>query len=271
MAKKNKMNFGFSELSITCVSIGSLFIIAAFAFFRDNPNVFSIFIFTAAMIALGIPLSVRYQKTREIHAIEAKFPEFLRDVTSNIETGMTLPQAIRSVCKNDYGPLSAHIKDISTKLDWGINFEKVLDDFAKKINSPAIKRSTKTIIETHRSGGYIGTVLEAVAESQSILERIKRERSASIYSQMINGYVIFLIFLGVMFGMSTFLVPAFQSQGGSSAELAAIYDEIFRNLILLEGVFAGLAIGKMAEGSVVAGVKHSLVMVSVGFLIFTFL
>lgn len=272
MRKKMKITFGFSELSITCVAVGSALIIFAFAFFSNNPNIFSILIFSAAMISLGIPLSMRYQKTSEIHAIEAKFPEFLRDVTSNIETGMTLPQAIRSVCKNDYGPLSSHIKDISAKLDWGINFEKVLDDFSKKINSHTIRRSIKTIIETHRSGGYIGTVLEAVAESQTILERIKRERASSIYSQMISGYVIFFVFLGVMFGLSNFLVPAFQSQGGEeSAQLAVLYDSIFRNLILIQGLFAGLSIGKMAEGSVIAGVKHSLIMVSVGFLLFTFL
>ncbi len=34
-------------------------------------------------------------------------------------------------------------------------------------------------------------------------------------------------------------------------------------------LFAGLATGKMAEGSVIAGVKHSLVLIVIGYSIFS--
>jgi flagellar protein FlaJ len=183
---------------------------------------------------------------------------------------MTLTQAIRTVSRNDYGPLTIHVKDMAAKLDWGINFETVLEKFSETVGSLTIKRSVKTINETHRSGGYIGTVLEAVAESQLILERIKKERSSSIYAQMVNGYVIFFVFLLVMFGLSEFLVPAFQTTGNTN-ELAIAYGSIFRDLIVIQGLFAGIAIGKMAEGSVFAGVKHAVVMISIGYTVFTLL
>jgi flagellar protein FlaJ len=52
--------------------------------------------------------------------------------------------------------------------------------------------------------------------------------------------------------------------------LAQAYRELFRNLILLQGMFAGLAVGKMAEGAIVAGLKHSLFMMIAGGLAFTF-
>ncbi len=264
------MKFGFRELSAVCVLLGAVMIYSAFGVFHDVPNVFSVLIFLGAMVALGVPLTLRYQRTKEVYIIEARFPEFLRDVTSNIETGMTLPQAIRTVCRNDYGPLSSYVRDMSAKLEWGINFDKVLDDMGKKLGSMTINRSIKTINETHRSGGYIGTVLEAVAESQTILERIKKERATSIYAQMINGYVIFFVFLGVMYGMSEFLVPVFSTPGTGSG-MGDVYKTIFGNLIIIQGLFAGLAIGKMAEGSVISGIKHSLVMVSIGYIIFSIL
>ena len=87
---------------------------------------------------------------------------------------------------------------------------------------------------------------------------------------MINGYVIFFVFLGVMFGLSNFLIPAFQWQGGATG-LGEVYSSIFKNLIVIQGLFAGLAIGKMAEGSIFAGIKHALVLVTVGYTIFTLL
>ena len=265
-----KEKFGNTEVTLVCIAIGSLIFALSITRLTDNPELFGMVNFLAAAIALGIPLSLRYIKLREIGIIESRFPDFLRDVTSNIETGMTLTQAIRTVSRNDYGPLSKHVKTMAAKLDWGINFETVLEKFADNVGSVAIKRSVKTINETHRSGGYIGTVLEAVAESQNILERIKKERSASVYSQMVNGYVIFFVFLAVMYGLSKFLVPAFQYQG-TAADVASSYDSIFRDLIVIQGIFAGISIGKMAEGSIFSGFKHGMVLVTIGYTVFTLL
>lgn len=263
-----KDEIGLRELTILSLACGAVIIYMSFTHLSESPSMFGMMTFVGAFVGLGIPMTFRYMSIRKTSVLEARFPEFLRDVTSNIETGMTLPQAIRTVCKNDYGPLSPYIKEISNKLEWGISFETVLENFAEATKSITIKRSVKTINETHRSGGYIGTVLEAVAESQMILERIKKERSSSIYAQMINGYVIYFVFLGVMYGLSEFLLPVFQTQG---AGLSAVYNEIFRNLVVIQGFFAGISIGKMAEGSVFAGTKHALALVSVGYLIFTIL
>ena len=43
----------------------------------------------------------------------------------------------------------------------------------------------------------------------------------------------------------------------------------FLFLLIAQGLFAGLTIGKLAEGSVRAGIKHSFVMVIAAFLIST--
>ena len=54
-----------------------------------------------------------------------------------------------------------------------------------------------------------------------------------------------------------------------SLPTAAQYTFMFRNLILIQGLFAGLAIGKMAEGALIAWLKLSLIMTIGGILIFT--
>ncbi len=56
--------------------------------------------------------------------------------------------------------------------------------------------------------------------------------------------------------------------GNPQEDLVNEYKSIFRNLILIQGLFAGLAVGKMAEGSTISGVKHSMFMMFVGMLIF---
>jgi type II secretory pathway component PulF len=122
-------------------------------------------------------------------------------------------------------------------------------------------------VETHKSGGQIATILVSVAQSLQELEKIKKERSASVYSQMINGYLIYVVFLGVMIGLSTVLIPAFKL-GETLPDLNKAFIEMFRALTVIQGAFAGLAIGKMAEGTLTAGIKHAMVLVIFGYSVF---
>ena len=73
-----------------------------------------------------------------------------------------------------------------------------------------------------------------------------------------------------MIGLSTVLVPAFQFNEGSEG-LQEVFGEIFRALIVIQGFFAGMSIGKMAEGTFIAGFKHALVLVVFGYTLFTFI
>ncbi|MFC2143947.1 hypothetical protein ACFLQO_01120, partial [Candidatus Aenigmatarchaeota archaeon] len=50
----------------------------------------------------------------------------------------------------------------------------------------------------------------------------------------------------------------------------AIYTETFIWFIVIQGFFAGLAIGKMSEGAIMAGLKHSLILILIGYALFSF-
>ncbi len=251
------------KVAIVAALLGTAVIAVNFMLFQDNQRTFPIVNFAGGVIIIAVPLLAKYFYYSRTKKIESTFPQFLRDVTENIEVGMTLPQAIRTTTNNDYGDLTHHVKEISAKISWGIPFEKVLIDFSDKINSVSLRRTIQTIIEAHRSGGKIGPVLETTGESLRELERIKKQRAISVYSQMVTSYMIFFIFLGVMVGMSSFLIPAFRfEQGVVNPQL---FDEIFNSLVVIQGLFAGLAIGKMAEGTLFAGVKHSVVLVVIGY------
>jgi len=46
-----------------------------------------------------------------------------------------------------------------------------------------------------------------------------------------------------------------------------INQTIFLHMALIQGFFAGLAIGKMSEGTIKAGLKHSLILVFIAFFV----
>lgn len=265
---KTKMDL--KTLGIMTTSIGVTIIVMNFTYFSKYPQIFPLVNLLAGVIVLGIPLIYRYYSYNKLKKIESIFPVYLRDVTENINAGMTLPQAIRTTSKGNYDVFTPYARDMAAKISWGITFDKVLEDFAKKIASKNMKRTVQTIIEAHHSGGTMNTVLESIAQSLQEMEKIKKERSASVYSQMVNGYLIYIVFLGVMIGLSSFLLPAFEF-GEQAAGLQEAFPELFRSLIVIQAIFAGLAVGKMAEGTLVAGVKHALALSAFGYTAFLIL
>ena len=131
------------------------------------------------------------------------------------------------------------------------------------------------MIESHRFGGNLPDTFEALANTAVEIDRLRTERKLYLHSQMITGYIIFFVFLGVILGLEKFLVPSLTQTaqlgtlpGQSTKDLGPAYREIFRNLILIQGLFAGLVVGKMAEGALIAGLKHSIFMMFSGALVF---
>ena len=169
---------------------------------------------------------------------------------------------------------------MAAQMSWGIPIETVLRNFVKESKSKIIGRIVSSVIESHKFGGNLADTFEALSNTALEIERLRAERRLYLQSQMITGYIIFFVFLGVMIGLEKFLVPSLtQSTFGpgmgaqlqiSQEALAQEYRTLFRNLILVQGFFAGLTVGKMAEGAMIAGIKHSVIMMLVGGLIFTF-
>jgi flagellar protein FlaJ len=176
--------------------------------------------------------------------------------------------------------MTKHINNLAAEVDWGVPFKKALEIFGKKIQSVPIKRAVTTIIQTYKVGGRISDTLSAVGRSLVEIDKIRSERTASVHAQIITSYLIYFVFIFILVVLQTFLIPALsppeniagipglvESTTPISQEL---YKNSFVNFILIQGFFAGLVTGKMAEGSIVAGFKHSVLLIVVGYTIFSF-
>ncbi|MEM3609608.1 MAG: type II secretion system F family protein [Candidatus Aenigmatarchaeota archaeon] len=237
-------------------------------------NFFTIFYLPLTLLSIGVviagPALFEYKRYKENKEIEERFPDFLRDVTENVKTGMTLTQAITATKNTYYGALTPHIKKITTKIDWSIPFDEVLKEFSKQ-TTPLIQKTVSTIIETYAGGGDITQILEASGKTIKEINKLRRERFSAIYNQMITGYVIFFIFIGVLIILQKYLIPSLFTVTAEEIEMVSLeeaskqYHNIFQWLILIEGFFSGLVIGKMAEGNLLSGLKHSLLLIAIGY------
>lgn len=247
-------------------------------YLRELATIFSLINFIGVFIFVGPIIIIKYRDYTKLKNMEEMFPVFLRDFVETVRGGMTIPQAFKSVSRNEYKDLNRYVKKISAQLDWGIPVDKVLLKFSDEAKSRIIARIISSVVESHRFGGNLTDTLEALSATAIEVDRLRAERMLYMNSQMITGYIIFFVFLGVMIGLEKFLVPGLAEAGtgmlGMGGEVATPgiaeeYKTVFRNLILIQGLFAGLSVGKMAEGVIIAGLKHSLFMMFVGFLLFT--
>ncbi len=264
------------------LSIGAFVVYVGFALFnfyylsKIITYETSLYMIGAAVISLPLIL-IKYSENKRQREMEKNFPIFLQDLVEALRGGMTLPQAFKAVSSNHYGIMTPLVKKMAAQFDWGIPAEKVLLKFAIETRSKIIFRTTSTIVESHRFGSKLTNTIEALSGTAVEVERMRAERKLFLNSQIITGYIIFFVFLAVIIGLNRFLVPSLGRASTSltslaetipQPQLAAEYEDLFRNLILLEGLFAGLTVGKMSEGVLVGGVKHSFFMMVAGVIIF---
>lgn len=270
-------------------------------------NLFVPLIVASLFIATGHIWFDFFAESKRQKEIESKFLDFVRNLAGAIKSGMPVSKSIIHVSKMDYGALSPYVLKLGYQVEWAIPIHKALLFFSNSTKNDIIKRSIATVIEAEQSGGNMEDVLESITSSLIEIKKIKDERKASVHSQIIQSYVIFLIFLGVMIVVQNMLVPYLMGTGegsggslfgssgfgtgGANTATSSLVMEVeirfdsFRNfaitlarwfsslrgvflmLSLIQGFFAGVIIGKMAEGDITSGLKHSIILMTIAFLV----
>ena len=213
---------------------------------------------------------------------EEMFLEFARNLVESVKAGLPISRVIINVGGKDFGSLTPHVTKLANQTRVGIPVRQALKTFAKDTRNIVIARSIALITEAEKSGGDIAMILESVAKSVAEVEDLKKERRSSTYNLVMEGYIIFLIFIVIMIVMQVKFIPLITSTlmaAGSKGttgfatlpEQLSIekLNQMFMILIIVQSLFAGLVIGKLSEGNIKAGIKHSFILLVIAILLIT--
>jgi len=220
------------------------------------------------------------KELRRQKEIEFQFVEFVRSLVESVKSGISIPKSIQHVAKKDFSSLNPYILKLASQIELGIPTRKALATFAADTRNSTIKRSVSIIVEAEQSGGDITDILESVVQSVINVKKIKEERKSSTYSQVVQGYIVFYIFITIMLVLQLWLFPKLAGISGTLQEglrgglitrggTAFNMDKIFFSLIMIQGFFAGIMVGKFSEGTLKSGLIHSLVLMTTAALIIT--
>ena len=286
------------------MAIGAAILLLFVNFYIFRGKIFFVPFLAIVAIAATLPywLDIMRENKRQ-KEIESRFPEFVRNLSGAIKSGMPAAQAVIHVSEGEYGTLTPYLKKLANQIEWSIPFHKAFINFAKETENPVIRRAIATVIQAEQAGGNIEDVLTAVTESLLQIKKIKEERKSSIHAQVMQSYIIFFVFLGVMIVIQNLLIPYMIKFGASTgtedtgittsqiagginlnAELdfssplnffvslggwLLSLNGIFLIMSLIQAFFAGVVLGKLAEGDMTSGMKHSLIMMTSAFMVIT--
>jgi len=198
---------------------GGLFaVLVAVGALSGDVGVLGVMVIIGVFVNLAPQIMMLYQKYRQLKEMEEKFPNFLRDLTEQIRSGMPFHKAVIASSRTDYGTLSVEVKKMAHQLSWGVTLDKVLDRFAERVKaSKRLYAAAKIIRESFASGGEVVATLESVAESSTNLEEAEKEKKSLLNQYVVLMYAISIIFVIIISAINKFLIPIFQTSDNTAA------------------------------------------------------
>jgi archaeal flagellar protein FlaJ len=264
------------------IGIGAGLAIIAVSFLFLKTTFFFFIIWFGIMAAVSPFVVTVMQRTKVEQEKEEMFLEFARNLVESVKTGTPISKSLINLKKKPFGSLSKHVEKLANQISLGIPLKTALQTFAQDVNNETVSRTIVLIGQAERAGGNIADILEAVAKAVNITDKLKKERKSTISTLATQGYIIFIVFIVIILVMQFYIIPMISgianvgslgaggvSAGGGATISSSEISQAFLYLLLTQGLFSGLVIGKLSEGDIKAGVKHSFALILLSFLIST--
>ena len=261
--------------------LAAAFLVTDFLVIRTTATLsayFLDFIFFAVVAAL-IPVGIfDYLNASWVSNIENQLPEVLRIVAQSQRTGSTLPRAFEEAARRSTGALAVELGKAVAKMSWGVPFDDALKSFSERVGTPLVRRTVSLIIECYKIGGNIEQVMEQTAGYTREIHGLQTERYTETRPYLVVIYLatgVFLVSIYMLF--KSFFVPISQisTTGIGGASLSAFSPAEFKQALylmaILQAALSGLVAGKISSGSALSGVKHSIALLALVFVVFLFI
>jgi len=257
-------------LNFTHISDSSIQLIS------EIQNYFIIFI-----VIIMIPFIIFYEiRAWRMRKIDEKMPDFLRDLSNLNGSGILFSNSLKLMAESKMGILTKELIKLKEDLSWGTSTTRVLIKLENSIRTATSSRVLHTLIKANESTSDLKSVLSVTAEQVKSEEEMKKERSSDMAVYVITIYVAFFVFLFIVFILAAYFFPQTVSFTSASQEVGSAgigngafnikgYTMLMFHSTLIQAFASGLVAGKMGQGSVYMGLKHSVSMAMLAFVVFT--
>ena len=218
----------------------------------------------------GIYTYIIVQQERRAQEIERTAPDFLRQLSSMLQVGLSFENAMEDMSQYGEGPLYDEMRRTIIEIRMGRNFDDAWRAMSKRLKSKELERIFAIILDGRKSGSSISNVLSDVSDDLRDLLAIKRERKSSVMMSVMFLLISAVIATPFAMGMVGVYSGFMQSYGMESEIILTgpVAGEIY---LIIHSVLVGFIISILMYGKVKKGMKFSIPLVVVSFAIYYFI
>ena len=221
----------------------------------------------------SIPILFTYVivvQERRAQEIEKSAPDFLRQLSSMLQVGLSFENAMEDMAQYADGPLYDEMRRTIIEIRMGRNFDEAWRAMSARLKSKELERVFAIILDGRKSGSSISTVLADVSDDLRDLMALKRERKSTVMMSVMFLLISAVIATPFAIGMVGVYSGFMQSYGMESQiiQTAPLAGEIY---LIIHSVLVGFIISIIMYGDIKKGFKFSLPLASAAFAIFYFI
>ena len=207
---------------------------------------------------------------RRAQEIEKSAPDFLRQLASMLQVGLSFENAMEDMAQYANGPLYDEMHRTIIEIRMGRNFDDAWRAMSKRLKSRELERVFGIILDGRKSGSSISTVLYDVSNDLRDLMALKRERKSTVMMSVMFLLISAVIATPFAIGMVGVYSGFMQSYGMESEIIltAPVAGEIY---LIIHSVLVGFIISIIMYGDIKKGFKFSLPLATLAFAIFYFI
>ena len=220
----------------------------------------------------AIPVLFTYvivQQERRSQEIEKTAPDFLRQLSSMLQVGLSFENAMEDMSQFGQGPIYDEMRRTIIEIRMGRNFDDAWRAMSKRLKSKELERVFAIILDGRKSGSSISNVIFDVSDDLRELLALKRERKSAVMMSVMFLLISAIVATPFAIGMVGVYSGFMQSYGLESDVIlmAPVAGEIY---LIIHSVLIGFIISIIMYGEVKKGIKFSLPLAAASFGIFYF-
>ncbi len=236
--------------------------------------------FIIFFIIILIPFILFYEiREWRMRKIDEQMPDFFKNLSSMNQSGILLTNSLKIMAESNMGVLNKELQKLKEDISWATPTSRALMKFETNIRTAISSRMLHILIKANESTSDIKSVLSIIAQQVKSEEDLRKERASNMTLYVITIYVAFFVFLFVIYILAIYFFPQSASFGNQSgAEYAGIgniyfnipeYTMLMFHCVLIQGFTSGIIAGKMGQGSSYLGLKYSVSMIIITYIVFT--
>ncbi len=206
-----------------------------------------------------------YRQKRILKKKELEFSNILYKLSELMRGGIDPVKGMIAISRGELGILKKDVQDCASSLVLGQSLKYSMNRLRDAIGSKLVAKYINIVIQASLTGGNVSDLVFRTSEDMRAVIALDKEKEGNLKQYVVVFYMAQGILLGLVYVLSTSLLPMVQGTGmsmfGGSGAKDINFTQGFFHMIIINALLGGLIIGMITEGDLKQGLKHSNILI----------